>query len=66
VPGIEVKVSDTRSADYIAEHGDRCWETDILPAATIRFTLEFYIERWLDRALWGRRDREIERARELL
>jgi hypothetical protein len=65
-PGIEVKESDTRSADYIAEHGDRCWETDILPAAVIEAAISAHIASWLDRALWERRGTEIERARELL
>ena len=32
---IEVKPSDSRSAAYIAEYGDRCWEADILPADVI-------------------------------
>jgi hypothetical protein len=64
--GIEVKLGDTRSERYIEQYGARCWETDILPAATIRFALEYYIEQWLDRELWERRQREIERARTLL
>jgi hypothetical protein len=33
--GIEVKPSDSRAENYIAEYGGRCWETDILPAATM-------------------------------
>jgi hypothetical protein len=30
---IAVKPSDSRTSNFITEHGDRCWETDILPAA---------------------------------
>jgi hypothetical protein len=33
--GIEVKLSDSRARAYIEEYGNRCWETDVLPAATI-------------------------------
>ena len=29
--GIGVKDSDNRSAGYIAEYGNTCWEADILP-----------------------------------
>lgn len=64
--GIEVKPSDSRAEAYIAEHGDRCWEADILPAAVIEQTLDRHIAVWLDRKLWDDREREIERARALL
>ena len=63
---IEVKASDSRSANYIARHGDRCWEVDILPGAVIEAELETDIERRLDRGMWNCRDQEIERARQLL
>jgi hypothetical protein len=61
--GIEVKPSDSRSKTYIAEHGDRCWEVDILPATVIEQALNQHIRSWLDERLWHRRDREIELAR---
>ena len=60
------KSSDSRSRSYIAEYGDRCWETDILPAADIEAALDADIRSWLDGKLWSRRDREIERVRTLL
>jgi hypothetical protein len=63
---IAVKPSDSRTSNFITEHGDRCWETDILPAAVIEQTLDEHITSWLNRELWKRRDREIERARSLL
>jgi hypothetical protein len=63
---IEVKASDSRSASYIRQYGDRCWEADILPGAVIEAALDADIRSWLDRDLWGRRVAEIERARELL
>jgi hypothetical protein len=63
--GIEVKEGDVRSASYIAEHGERCWETDILPAAAIEAALDADIRSWLDTKLWDRRAREIDRARAL-
>jgi hypothetical protein len=63
---IEVKTGDSRSKKYLEQHGDRCWEVDILPAAVIQRDLDIYIEAWLDRQLWDRRGREIEVARKLL
>ena len=63
---IEVKVSDSRSKKYIAEHGDRCWEADILPASVIEEALNGDIRSWLDAGLLRRRKEEIERARSLL
>ena len=64
--GIEVKPSDSRSERYIAQYGERCWEADILPAATIQQTLDAHISDWLDVKAWRRRDHEIERNRKLL
>jgi hypothetical protein len=64
--GIEVKPSDSRSKTYLAEHGDRCWEVDILPATVIEQALNAEIRLWLDQRLWRQRDREIERARTLI
>ena len=64
--GIKVKPSDSRSQTYLAEHGDRCWEVDILPAAVIARALDAEIQAWLDQRLWRQRDREIERARALI
>jgi len=64
--GVEVKPSDSRSQTYITEHGDRCWEVDILPAAVIEQALERHLRSWLDERLWRQRDREIERARALI
>jgi hypothetical protein len=57
---------DSRATKFIAEHGDRCWETDILPAAVIRQTLHRHIHGWLDDRRWRQRGREIEGARALL
>jgi hypothetical protein len=64
--GIEVKPSDSRAQCYIGEYGERCWETDILPGATIAQTLDRYIYSWLDVKALKRREAEIERARRLL
>ena len=64
--GIEVKPSDSRAEGYIEQYGERCWETDILPAAVIEQALDAHIRSWLDAKLWARRDAEIERARALL
>jgi len=64
--GIEVKASDSRSKRYIPEHGERCWETDILPGAVIEQALNDHIHGWLNARQWNQRDAEIERARKLL
>ena len=61
-----MKPSDSRAERYVAEYGDRCWETDILPAATIEQAINAEIFSRLDAELWNRRDEEIERARRSL
>ena len=72
--GIEVKGpdpvtgrgGDSRAKKYIEQYGDRCWETDILPATVIRQALDDHVWSWLDERLWRQREREIEQARKLL
>jgi hypothetical protein len=64
--GIEVKPSDSRAESYIAQYGDRCWETDILPAAVIEAAIDAEINRWLDEDKWRQRSAEIEAARRLI
>jgi hypothetical protein len=63
---IEVKPSDSRSKAFVAEHGTRCWEADVLPAAVIEKTIDDEIRSWLDEEKWTQRADEIERARRLL
>jgi hypothetical protein len=64
--GIAVKPSDSRAERYIKQYGERCWETDILPASVIEQALGAHMRSWLDVKLRARRDAEIERARALL
>jgi hypothetical protein len=65
--GIAVMPSDSRAKRYIAQYGERCWETDnILPAAVIEQALDDHVRSGLDGKLWRRRAAEIERARVLL
>jgi hypothetical protein len=64
--GIAVKPSDSRAERYIEQYGERCWETDILPASVIEQALDAHMRSWLDVKLRARRDAEIERARALL
>jgi hypothetical protein len=64
--GIEVKLSDSRARAYIEEYGNRCWETDVLPAATIESALDDHINSWLDVRRWNQRLQEIEQARKLI
>jgi hypothetical protein len=61
-----VKPSDSRAERYIQQYGERCWETDILPAAVIEQALDDHVRSWLDGKLWQRRAAEIEGARALL
>lgn len=63
---IAVKPDDTRTAKYVQEHGNRCWEADILPAEVITQAIDDHIEEWLDRNLWDQRNQDIENARRLL
>jgi hypothetical protein len=63
---VAVKPSDSRSKQFIEQYGSRCWETDVLPAATIRDALDTAIHSLLDRQAWLRRGREIDAARALL
>jgi hypothetical protein len=64
--GIAVKPSDSRAKRFIEQYGERCWETDILPAAVIEQALDDHVRSWLDGKLRQRRTAEIERARALL
>jgi hypothetical protein len=62
---IEVKPSDSRSKAFVASHGNRCWEADVLPGAVIEEAIDDDIRSWLDKKKWIQRDREIEQARQL-
>jgi hypothetical protein len=64
--GIEVKPSDSRAKDYVAQYGNVCWEADVLPASVLSDAVHAEIEARLDRAAWDQRDAEIEVARRLL
>lgn len=64
--GIAVKPSDSRSKNYLANYGERCWEADILPASVIEQAIDDDIRSWLDVRRWQRRGAEIEEARQLL
>jgi hypothetical protein len=46
--GIAVKPSDSRAERYIEQYGERCWETDILPASVIEQALDAHMRSWLD------------------
>jgi hypothetical protein len=63
---IEVKPSDSRSKKYVVEHGNKCWEVDILPSSVIESDLTQHIYSWLDVERWKQRSAEIKAARELL
>ena len=61
-----MKDSDSRAGAYIEEYGRTCWEADVLPASVIEAAIDAAIEERLNDAIWNQRDREIERARDLL
>jgi hypothetical protein len=48
---LEVKASDSCANRHLAEHGDRAWEDDILPADVIEAMLEASLDEWLDPVL---------------
>jgi hypothetical protein len=60
--GIAVKPSDSRAERYIKQYGERCWETDILPASVIEQALGAHMRSWLGVKLRAQRDAEIERT----
>ena len=64
--GIQVKASDRHAESYIVQYGERCWETNVLPAAVIEQALDDHIRSWREAKLWAPRGVEIERARALL
>jgi hypothetical protein len=61
-----VKQGDSRANSFITQYGDRCWETDILPADVITADINNHVFSWLNAERWQRRDHEIEAARALL
>jgi hypothetical protein len=48
----DVAASDSRAERYIAEHGNVCWEADVLPAAVIEQALDDEVNSWLDDGRW--------------
>jgi hypothetical protein len=62
----QVDAHDLGRFAIAGEYGDRCWETDVLPASIIEQTINADIRSWLDTKLWNRRLAEIKKARRLL
>lgn len=54
-PPSPTKEADPRSADYIAEFGETCWELDALEPAMLVRLIRDRIERHLDRSLFDAR-----------
>lgn len=51
-PPNPAKMSDSRAADYVEEHGDQSWELDALPPEVIRDLISSSILKLRDPILW--------------
>jgi hypothetical protein len=51
-PNNPTKVSDSRTTDYRAAHGESCWELDALNPTILRDLIQSAVESYRDDALW--------------
>lgn len=65
-PPNPTKVTDSRAADYIAEHGDESWELDALEPAVMVDLIQAAIDEIRDPDLWRRAKAKEEEGRSLL
>jgi hypothetical protein len=52
LPAQKVKDSDSRSANYIYDHGDECWELDALDPTQIEELIRTAIDERIDHDAW--------------
>ena len=60
------KLSDSRAAAYIAEHGDQSWELDALDPRVISELIEFNVRKYRDDDLWDMAQRKEDEERNRL
>lgn len=65
-PPNPAKVTDSRAAGYIAEHGHDSWELDALDPPTLNALLEAAIDARRDKATWDARAAQVEERRNIL
>jgi hypothetical protein len=65
-PPNPTKLTDSRAADYIREHGNSSWELDSLEPAVLTNLIETEIENYLDRPAFDARVAQQEKERETL
>ena len=65
-PPQEVKVGDTRTKAYRAEHGDYCWELEALPPQDLEALILIGVEEEIDQEAWDAAVAEESRNREVL
>jgi hypothetical protein len=47
------KRADSRSANYVAEYGDQCWELDAIPPDELQRLVASSIEQYIDPTPWN-------------
>lgn len=65
-PPNPAKITDSRFAGYLQEHGTESWELDALEPSVIANLIRTEVDSMLDRDLWDEKAREQERARDTL
>jgi hypothetical protein len=65
-PPNPAKISDSRAAAYIAEHGDESWELDALEPDVINNLIREHIERYMDEATMRKRRDYEDKCKEQL
>lgn len=65
-PPNPAKITDSRYAGYVAEHGDQSWELDALEPAVIAGLVREHVEALRDPTLWNQAQAREDTDRELL
>lgn len=65
-PPNPAKLTDSRSGQYVAEHGDSSWELDALPPDVLVNLLNSKIDELIDQDAWDERQNEENRDRDRL
>ena len=65
-PPNPAKLTDSRAAEYIAEHGQYSWELDALEPRVLRDLIQAEIDLVRDPDVWALREERLERHKEIL
>jgi len=66
LPPNPTKKADPRSANYVAQFGDECWELDAIEPSELQRIVRQAIEKHIDSAAWNQTLAEEKNERELL